>query len=218
MEKIDINTIFERSSIEQQIKTVLSDFDEKCNDLNYKKGIYLYGSPGSGKTYFITNILKSMGYDTIKYDAGDIRNKALIETITCNNISNRNVLDMMTKTTKKIAIVMDEIDGMNSGDKGGINALIKLIRQKKTKKQKTESKTMNPIICIGNYYTDKKMRELMKVCNIFELPSPSSEHIKQVLKIIINDKFSFTNEQYNTILNYIQGDMRKLKFATDILL
>ena len=94
MEKIDINTIFERSSIEQQIKTVLSDFDEKCNDLNYKKGIYLYGSPGSGKTYFITNILKSMGYDTIKYDAGDIRNKALIETITCNNISNRNVLDI----------------------------------------------------------------------------------------------------------------------------
>lgn len=218
MEKIDINTIFERSSIEQQIKTVLSDFDEKCNDLNYKKGIYLYGSPGSGKTYFITNILKSMGYDTIKYDAGDIRNKALIETITCNNISNRNVLDMMTKTTKKIAIVMDEIDGMNSGDKGGINALIKLIRQKKTKKQKTESKTMNPIICIGNYYTDKKMRELMKVCNIFELPSPSSKHVKEVLKIIINDKFSFTNEQYNTILNYIQGDMRKLKFATDILL
>ena len=187
MEKIDINTIFERSIIEQQIKTVLSDFDEKCNDLNYKKGIYLYGSPGSGKTYFITNILKSMGYDTIKYDAGDIRNKALIETITCNNISNRNVLDMMTKTTKKIAIVMDEIDGMNSGDKGGINALIKLIRQKKTKKQKTESKTMNPIICIGNYYTDNKMRELMKVCNIFELPSPSSKHVKEVLKIIIND-------------------------------
>ena len=218
MEKIDINTIFERSSIEQQIKAVLSEFDEKCNDLTYKKGIYLYGSPGSGKTYFITNILKSMGYDTIKYDAGDIRNKALIETITCNNISNRNVLDMMTKKTKKIAIVMDEIDGMNSGDKGGINALIKLIRQKKTKKQKTESKTMNPIICIGNYYTDKKMRELMKVCNIFELPSPSSEHIKEVLKIIIKDKFTFTNDQYSTILNYIQGDMRKLKFATDILL
>ena len=30
---------------------------------------------------------------------------------------------------------MDEIDGMNSGDKGGINSLIKLIRPKKTKKQ-----------------------------------------------------------------------------------
>ena len=32
---------------------------------------------------------------------------------------------------------MDDIDGMNNGDKGGINSLIKIIRPKKTKKQKT---------------------------------------------------------------------------------
>ena len=31
---------------------------------------------------------------------------------------------------------MDEIDGMNSGDKGGINSLIKLIRPKKQKNKK----------------------------------------------------------------------------------
>ena len=36
---------------------------------------------------------------------------------------------------------MDEIDGMNNGDKGGINSLIKLIRPKKTKKQKLEEVT-----------------------------------------------------------------------------
>ena len=41
---------------------------------------------------------------------------------------------MFTKK-KRIVIVMDDIDGMNSGDKGGINTLIKLIRHKKTKKQ-----------------------------------------------------------------------------------
>jgi Cdc6-like AAA superfamily ATPase len=43
---------------------------------------------------------------------------------------------MFHKKVKKIVIVMDEIDGMNNGDKGGINTLIKLIRPKKTKKQK----------------------------------------------------------------------------------
>ena len=32
---------------------------------------------------------------------------------------------MFNKTKKKIAIIMDEIDGMNSRDKGGINQLIK---------------------------------------------------------------------------------------------
>ncbi len=216
MENIDLNTIFKgRKKIQTKISDLLTSFDEKCNDVQYKKGIYLYGSPGCGKTYFIQSILSNLGYDMIKYDAGDIRNKSLIETITSNNISNRNVLDMMTKKTKKIAIVMDEIDGMNNGDKGGITALIKLIRQKKTRKQKTEGKTMNPIICIGNYYTDKKMRELMKVCNIFELPVPTNDEIKEVLKLKVGDKLK--EEHYKIILKYIQGDMRKLNFALKVL-
>ena len=43
---------------------------------------------------------------------------------------------MFNNNPKKIAIIMDEIDGMNNGDKGGINELIKLLRAKKTKKQK----------------------------------------------------------------------------------
>jgi hypothetical protein len=46
---------------------------------------------------------------------------------------------MMNKKIKKIAIVMDEVDGMNNGDKGGITSLIKLIRQKKTKNKKKET-------------------------------------------------------------------------------
>ena len=66
---------------------------------------------------------------------------------------------------------MDEIDGMNNGDKGGINSLIKLIRPKKTKKQKTEEITNNIIICISNYQVDKKIKELIKICHSFELKS-----------------------------------------------
>ena len=218
MENLNVNSFFKkRQEIEDNIIHLLQDFEEKCNDITYKKGIYLFGSPGCGKTYFISQILKKVGYDAIKYDAGDIRNKNLIETITSNNISNQNVLEMMTKKTKKIAIVMDEIDGMNNGDKGGINALIKLIRQKKTRKQKTEGKTMNPIICIGNYYTDKKMRELMKVCNIFELPKPDNEEIKNLLQSCLEDKINISNENYEIILNYIEGDMRKLNFAINVL-
>ena len=147
---LDYSTILQRNSIKQEIAAILQSFDVKYKNLQYKKGIYIYGSPGSGKSHFTVQLLKDIGYDVIKYDAGDVRNKALIDNITSNNISNKNVLDMMSRKTKKIAIVMDEIDGMNNGDKGGINALIKLIRQKKTQKQKLENMTLNPIICIGN--------------------------------------------------------------------
>ena len=215
MSIVNFNAIFEREQIANDIKNILLSFDSNCKNLNFKKGIYIYGSPGSGKTQFVMNLLTELNYDIIKYDAGDVRNKSLIDTITTNNVSNRNVLDMMKRQVKKIAIVMDEIDGMNNGDKGGITALIKIIRQKKTKKQRLENMTMNPIICIGNYYIDKKIKELMKVCNTFELKTPTSQQMNKLLLQTIPTIIK--KPEYNeTVLKYIQGDLRKYIFINDI--
>jgi hypothetical protein len=179
---MQINQILDREQIAKEICDILASFDQKCKDITFKKGIYIYGSPGCGKSFFIKKILQELNYDVIQYDAGDVRNKSLIETITSNNMASQNVLQLMSKKVKKIAIIMDEIDGMNNGDKGGITSLIKLIRQKKTKKQRLEPMTMNPIICIGNYYVDKKIKELMKVCNVFELKSPTENQVENLLR------------------------------------
>ena len=133
MELININDILDRTIIHDDIKTFLVNFEKNKHDLSCKRGIYIYGNPGTGKSAFIETLLKEINYDIIKYDAGDIRNKVIIDTITKHNMSDRNVLSMLQKNVKKIVIIMDEIDGMNNGDKGGINSLIKLIRPKKTK-------------------------------------------------------------------------------------
>jgi len=218
MNSININSILERDKIASEIKHLLGEFDNNCKNVNFKKGFFIYGSPGCGKTQFIMNILKELDYDVIKYDAGDVRNKSLIDTITSNNISNRNVLHMMTKKVKKIAIVMDEIDGMNNGDKGGITALIKIIRQKKTKKQRLENMTLNPIICIGNYYIDKKIKELIKVSNTFELKTPTQQQTTNLLNKMIPSFKTASSNYKNTIINYIQGDMRKMNFVNDMFL
>ena len=207
-----INTILDRETIKDEIKSILLNFDKNCNNVQFKKGIYIYGTPGSGKTLFIKNLLKEIDFDSVCYDAGDIRNKSLIDTITSNNISHFNVLTMMQKKQKKIAIVMDEIDGMNNGDKGGIAALIKLIRQKKTKKQQQESVTLNPIICIGNNYSDKKIKELMKVCNIFKIETPNDIQIQNILKHILPD----FEHLYPKLTKFIQGDLRKFQFIDKI--
>ena len=213
MEHINFNQILNRESCVQKIKKALDDFQSNKTDTLQKRGIYIYGAPGTGKTLFTINVLEELGYDIIKYDAGDIRNKSIIENITLQNMSDRNVLSMFTSKVKPIAILMDEIDGMNNGDKGGINALIKLIRPKKTKKQKLEDSTCNPIVCIGNYHMDKKIKELMKVCTSVELKPPTDVEMTQLIKAsmpIINTSF------ISNIKEYINNDLRKFSALLDL--
>lgn len=213
MDKINLNQLLDREKISQNIKDILIDFEKNKGNLLFKRSIYIYGAPGSGKTQFVMNLLKELNYDVIKYDAGDIRNKSIIDTITRHNMSDTNVISMFQKKIKKIAIVMDEIDGMNNGDKGGINSLIKLIRPKKTKKQKIEEITYNPIICISNYHMDKKIKELMKVCNSFELKQPSNLQIKNIVNSIMPE---LDTELTENIIKFIKGDIRKLNSIYNI--
>jgi len=207
MEELNINEILNRQEKETAIKKILYDFEVNRNNILFKKGIYVYGDPGSGKTTFVTNILKDLGYDIIKYDAGDIRNTAVIEDITKHNMSDKNIMSLFNKKIRKIAIIMDEIDGMNNGDKGGINTLIKLIRPKKTKKQKLEEVTINPIICIGNYKVDKKIKELMKVCNTIEIKTPNNNEITNIVNSVLPN---IDETIKNKIITFVQGDLRKL--------
>jgi DNA polymerase III delta prime subunit len=207
MNNLNINSILGRDQTYKKIKIILDGFQDNKSDITLKRGIYIYGNPGSGKTEFIVNLLREQNYDIIKYDAGDIRNKSIIDTITKHNMSDKNIMSMFEKKVKKIVIVMDEIDAMNNGDKSGINSLIKLIRPKKTKKQKVEEVSFNPIICIGNYQINKKIKELMKVCHTFELKTPSNE---QISSLLLSMNLKFDKVLNDNIISFIQGDLRKL--------
>ena len=213
MEELDLNSILERTQLTKNITNILDNFEKNRTNLLIKRGIYLYGNPGIGKTTFIINLLKSLDYDVIHYDAGDIRNKNIIDTITKDTMANTNVLSYFNKKRKKIVIVMDEIDGMNNGDKGGINSLIKIIRPKKTKKQKTEELSNNLIICIGNYHIDKKIKELMKVCETIELKSPT---IKQTEDIIVKLIPNIEPELLTNVVHFSKNDLRKISLIYDL--
>tara|TARA_Y100000992_G_C21268981_1_gene495572 strand:- start:1004 stop:2302 length:1299 start_codon:yes stop_codon:yes gene_type:complete len=215
MEQLNINTILNRGECVEKLKDFLVFFEANKHNLSTRRGVYVYGAPGTGKTYFVKDILRELNYDIIHYDAGDIRNKTVISDLTKYNMSDKNILSMFNKKTeyKKIAIVMDEIDGMNSGDKGGINSLIKLIRPKKTKKQKKEDITMIPIICISNFHVDKKIKEMMKVCETIRLNTPTTKQIKTISSILMPN---LNNTDMDIIIDFIQGDIRKLESTYQI--
>jgi DNA polymerase III delta prime subunit len=212
MENLNMNKILNREKQVEIFKDTLRLFNYDKFNISLKKGIYVYGDSGSGKTTFVLNILKELNYDVIKYDAGDIRNTSVIEKITTSNMSDKNIMSIFDKKifntkVKKIVIVMDEIDGMNSGDKGGINTLIKLIRPKKTKKQRLEDISINPIICIGNCCIDKKNKELMKVCNTIELNTPSNSQMLEIVNTLLPN---LDIKEKELIINFTQGDLKKI--------
>ncbi len=208
METIKLNDILERNDIELSIENILKNFNK---DEKYKRGIYIYGDSGIGKTKFIINLLKKLNYDIIYYDNSIIRNKSLIDNIGSHNLSNSNVYSMFTNKPKKIVIVIDDIDGMNYGDKNGIISLIKLIRIKKTKKQKLENLTNNPIICINNKNNDKKILELMKVCHVFEMKNPNNNQLLRIINNLLPNIFRYTENENilikKNILDFLNNNL-----------
>ena len=66
MDELNMNELLERTEPETQLKNVLMSFQENKHDLLLKKGVYIYGEPGIGKTNFVLKILKEMNY--IRYN------------------------------------------------------------------------------------------------------------------------------------------------------
>jgi hypothetical protein len=150
----------------------------------------------------------------VHYDASDVRNKAMIESIASTHISRHGVLGMMSAVKRTLVIVMDEIDGMIGGDKGGITALIKLVRKKKTRKQQTEPFTCNPIICIGTTLVDKKIKELAKVCRVFELTAPTLPQMELIIPHLIP---TIAPLKIRRAAKYANRDLRRILFIKTAL-
>tara|TARA_Y100000741_G_C18244225_1_gene554833 strand:+ start:449 stop:1732 length:1284 start_codon:yes stop_codon:yes gene_type:complete len=211
-----LNNILERENEVETIKSFLNNFYDNKNKVLINRGIYVYGNPGCGKSLFVINLLKDLDYDVIKYDSGD-NNKSLVEALSKYNISDTNVSSYFSNKRKKVVIVIDDIDTLSGNDKGGINLLIKLIRNKKTQKQKLEGNSQLPIICIGNNDIDKKNKELMKVCVLCLINIPTRIQIKNLLEIILK-KENIKEEILNKLLDFIRSDMRKLNTILNVII
>ena len=119
---------------------------------------------------------------------------------------------MMMFKPKKIAIIMDEIDGMSSGDRGGLSELIKLMYPNK-KKSKTNKKFIasTPFICISNSVEEKKFNDIKKNSIVIKVTEPHTMFLNKLVKKISNgENFDIDDFTINTIVKRSQGDFRRL--------
>ena len=122
-------------------------------------------------------------------------------------------ISSMMGGTRHIGIIMDEVDGMSSGDKGGMSELISFINPNKglRKNKKKPLQYNNPIICISNEDYDKKINDLKKECEVIKFLKPKKTELYDlILNIGEKEGVKLTDDIIFKIVEYSQNDIRKL--------
>ena len=176
--------------------------------------LFLHGPPGIGKTSLANIILSEYGYDVCEFNASEVRNQKQIKEQINEINGNVNVLDFMNYKKRKMGIIMDEIDGMSSNDRGGVSELMEIMFQNTPTKKELNIPSGSPFICISNTL-DKKIKTIMSKSVCVKLTFPTKSQLitlsHKVLKNELGDKYPEVSEStFLKITNYCQNDIRRL--------
>ncbi|KZT74614.1 DNA replication factor C, large subunit, partial [Daedalea quercina L-15889] len=163
--------------------------------MNVFRAVLITGSPGIGKTTSAHLCAKLEGFTPIELNASDARSKKLVE------VSPRCMTNAAGVTiTEKSCLIMDEVDGMSAGDRGGVGALAALIR-----------KTKVPIICIANDRGAPKLKPLTNVAYNLTFRKPEVASIRsRILSIAFKEKMKIPANVIDQLIEGAQSDIRQV--------
>ena len=151
-----------------------------ADGLGIFRAAMIHGPPGIGKTTAAHLVAKLEGYDVVESNASDTRSKKLVETGLRGVLDTTSLLGFFAGEGKKVeaskrklCLIMDEVDGMSAGDRGGVGALASIAK-----------KTNIPMILICNERRLPKMKPFDHVTADFQFRRPTADQIKARLMTI----------------------------------
>ncbi|GAB2212708.1 hypothetical protein Drorol1_Dr00020689 [Drosera rotundifolia] len=215
--KVPDDVIGNRTLI-NQLHSWLSHWDEqflhakgkgkKNNDSAAKKAVLLSGPPGIGKTSSAKLVSQMLGFHAIEVNASDNRGKADAKIVRGISRSMANSVKELVSNESlsvndrlkhhKTVLIMDEVDGMSAGDRGGVADLIASIKISKI-----------PIICICNDRYSQKLKSLVNYCLLLNFRKPTKQQMAKRLQKIANAEGIKVNEiALEELSARCNGDMR----------
>ncbi|KAI7908090.1 replication factor RFC1 C terminal domain-containing protein [Cokeromyces recurvatus] len=192
-------------------KNYSEGFKGNGDEMNQFRAILISGPPGIGKTTTANVVAAVNGYEALEFNASDARSKKVLEENITEMIDNRTMTEFLksnrekkteTKFTngKKVVLIMDEVDGMTAGDRGGSAELAMLIR-----------KTKIPVICICNDPRSTKVAPLLRVC--FEAKfkrTPAAQIRSRILSIAFKEGLKIQPNAVDELVSLTQNDIRQI--------
>lgn len=184
------------------------DFQKKGPDgLGGYRAIMIHGPPGVGKTTAAHLAAKLSGYDILESNASDTRSKKMVESGLGEVLDNNSLLGYFAghgktvdKSKKKIVLIMDEVDGMSAGDRGGVGALAKVCK-----------KTDIPMILICNERKLPKMRPFDHVTLDLPFRRPTTEQVRsRIATICLREGLKLPLNVIDALIEGSNKDIRQI--------
>ncbi|QQK45181.1 DNA replication factor C subunit Rfc1, putative [Penicillium digitatum] len=144
------------------------------------RAVIIHGPPGIGKTTAAHLVAKLEGFDVVETNASDTRSKKLVESSTLGVLDTTSLQGyfagqgkQVESEKKKLVLIMDEVDGMSAGDRGGVGAVAAIVK-----------KTKIPIILICNERKLQKMKPFDFITYDVPFRRPTAEQIRARLSTI----------------------------------
>ncbi|KAI0162750.1 replication factor RFC1 C terminal domain-containing protein [Pestalotiopsis sp. NC0098] len=201
-----------QSWLRNWVKSRRYDFQKRGADgMGGYRAIILSGPPGIGKTTAAHLAAKLEGYDVLEQNASDTRSKKMVENglgEVMNNTSLNGYFAGDGKNVdlskKKMVLIMDEVDGMSGGDRGGVGALAKFAK-----------KTEVPLILICNERRLPKMKPFDFVAFDVKFQRPTIDQIRSRMMTVCHREGLKLSPQVLEAL--IEGSNRDIRQTINML-
>ncbi|KAL5340739.1 replication factor RFC1 C terminal domain-containing protein [Aspergillus crustosus] len=211
-----LNMICGNKIVVDKLQAWLRDWRKNAK-ANFKKpgkdgsGVYrsvmLHGPPGIGKTTAAHLVAQLEGFDVVESNASDTRSKKLVETGLLGVLDTTSLQGYFSTSDEKVesgkknlVLIMDEVDGMSAGDRGGVGAMAAIAK-----------KTQIPLILICNERRLPKMKPFDHVTYDLQFRRPTVEQIRARLSTIcFREGLKIPAQVLDSLIEGTHADIRQV--------